>query len=317
VKKYLYLTKKEWVATWENGGTIPIPLASRFLSDSRDGTNTPDENLIHRSNVDLTSLAPLIYIPKGGTAVSINISGATVNGVPFPDILDGNYYQEDGLILSLSNQFDRDIAKRLKKEACVVIHDVEQLKDCLDQQLEFVGKMGPCVYAEGHQRNHFLKSVEDAWQDEYRLFWPIVLNKAEVLIPAGLVTEMTFDQPLPRISENAFNESPAVKEFTARELNSIRALIIGYLRRAGSRSVDVVEMSVVVLKMLQFNFDKSHSVFRQLTEEGLVIKIAGAGSHATLELTPVAETWKPRVHIDSPDPEAVLKYNHVGGQEWW
>lgn len=293
MKKYLYLTKKEWVATWENGGTIPIPLASRFLGDSRVGTSTPDENLIHRSSVDLTSLAPFIRIPKGGTAVSLTICGATVNGVPFPDISDATYYPEDGLILSLSNQFSREIAERLKKEACVVIHDVALLKKCLDQQLEVVGKMGPCIYTEDHQRNHFLKSVEDAWQNEYRLFWPIVLNDAKVIVPRRFAKEMVFDEPLPHIVDHSRKQSnllefPKAKDFTAEDLESIRAMIIGYLRIASPRPVSGPEMSHVVLNTLRHNYDKSRSVMDQLVDEGLVRMTAGTDTFPSLELQPMA-----------------------------
>ena len=55
---------------------------------------------------------------------------------------------------------------------CVIVHDVEALKAHLDEQLGSIGAMGPCTYTadDGH-RNHFVKSIDEAWQDEFRMFW--------------------------------------------------------------------------------------------------------------------------------------------------
>jgi len=189
MEKYLYLTRKEWVPTWVEGGTIPIKLASSYLSDSRNGSMTPDENLIHESNVDLTKLSPFIHIPKHGSIRSLTMTDNRVFGKPLPDINDGKYIHEDGLILSFSNSLASSIATRLGKEACVVIHDIGQLKSCIDEQLGVEGKMAPCKYTDDHQRNHFLKSAEDSWQDEYRIFWSLPEEK-EVIIPGGLCSEV-------------------------------------------------------------------------------------------------------------------------------
>jgi len=44
--------------------------------------------------------------------------------------------------------------------------------------------MRDCEYTDSHQRNHFLKSAKDKWQDEFRVFWKG--NKMRMVkIPAG------------------------------------------------------------------------------------------------------------------------------------
>ena len=53
MENFLYLTESEWAKTWVVGGEIPIKLASSYLSDNREGVMTPDENLIHESEVPI------------------------------------------------------------------------------------------------------------------------------------------------------------------------------------------------------------------------------------------------------------------------
>lgn len=189
MKKYLYLTEKEWVLTWTNGGKIPIKLASTYLSDHRAGTLTPDENLIHKSEVDLTKLEPFIRIHRGPGPNSLTMKNGTFNGRPAPDIINASYYIKDGLILSFSNNLNKEIATRLEKKACVEIQSIERLKEIIDDQIGVKGIMGVCDYTQDHQRNHFLKSVSDSWQDEYRLFWP-VSEERWIFLPSGLATEV-------------------------------------------------------------------------------------------------------------------------------
>lgn len=98
LKVYLYLEKEEWADAWVNGGEIPITPASNYQSDERIGTMTPDENLIHESNIDLMSLSPMIHIGKNTNIKSFNLLNCSVNGQPIPDIKDAKYYKEDGLI---------------------------------------------------------------------------------------------------------------------------------------------------------------------------------------------------------------------------
>ena len=183
--KYLYLTEVEWAEAWINGGLIPISLASSYLHHQRDGIRTPDENLVHESPVDLKSLDPFIHIADGASVKRLTITNSTFNGQKIPDIVNANYYSEDGLILSFCNSYSEDIARRLGKKACVKITNLEKLRKTIGKQLGCKGVMKECEYTDDHQRNHFLKSTEDSWQDEYRIFWKYPKNKV-VEIPKGI-----------------------------------------------------------------------------------------------------------------------------------
>ncbi len=180
--KYLYLTEVEWVDTWINGGCVPVSLASSYLSIERDGIMTPDENLIHESPVPIPSLENHGF--HVNNCHNITFKGCTGDGFNIPDIIDANYYSEDGLVLSFCNTFDICIAKKLKKKACVRILNIKKLKKNIDRQLGCKGVMKSCEYTSTHNRNHFLKDEADAWQDEYRIFWKTTIEK-QVNIPAG------------------------------------------------------------------------------------------------------------------------------------
>lgn len=182
--KYLYLTKLEWAEAWISGGDIPICLASTYLHDKREGTLTPDENLIHDSNVDLKSLSPIVHFGEGAQVKNFNMIGCSFNGVPIPDIVSANYYKEDGLILSFSNELSEEIARKLGKECCIKVTKLKDLRKAIDAQLGVKGTMNDCEYTNDHQRNHFLKSTEDQWQREFRMFWPFDKN-VTVTIPKG------------------------------------------------------------------------------------------------------------------------------------
>jgi hypothetical protein len=183
MEKYLYLTEIEWSDAWINGGSIPISLASSYLSDDRDGIMTPDENLIHESSIPIPSLK------QHGISIentrNITIKNFTSNGVRLPDVVEANYYTEDGLILSFCNSSNEGVAKRLKKKACVKILNIEKLRQKIDKQLGCKGIMKECEYTSDHNRNHFLKYSDDSWQDEYRMFWRTTREKW-VKIPPGM-----------------------------------------------------------------------------------------------------------------------------------
>ena len=187
MKKYLYLTKHEWCNTWVNGGIIPINPASFYLSPTREGTKTPDENLIHNSPVDIASLSSFGFHMEN--VKDLTFTNNIYNGISLPSFANADYYKEDGLILSFCNRKSNEICKRLGKIACVAIGSIESLKSIIDEQLGVEGMAGNCQYTQDHQRNHFLKSIEDGWQDEYRLFWP-VKNACKVVIPAGLAKKV-------------------------------------------------------------------------------------------------------------------------------
>ena len=184
MQKYLYLTEIEWIDAWINGGSIPISLASTYLHDERGGNLTPDENLVHESPVDLKSLSPFIHIADGANVKNLNITNSSMNGQRIPDIVGANYYTEDGLILSFCNSFSAEIAERMKKKACVKILNMEKMRRKIDKQLGCRGIMGACKYTSDHNRNHFLKSADDSWQDEYRIFWRTTREKW-IAIPTG------------------------------------------------------------------------------------------------------------------------------------
>ncbi|WP_374089194.1 hypothetical protein [Methylomicrobium lacus] len=179
--KYLYLTEIEWADTWIGGGLIPIKLASTYLHPERNGVLTPDENLIHKSNVDIRSLSPGIHLDN---IKNLNMSNVVINGRRVPDIQNASYYKEDGLILSFCDSENAAIAERLGKKCCVRVSKLKELKKAIDSQLGVKGTMGPCQYTTDHQRNHFLKSVEDAWQEEFRMLWKFPEN-VSVTIPGG------------------------------------------------------------------------------------------------------------------------------------
>lgn len=187
MKKYLYLTEHEWANSWINGGEIPLKLASTYLSDKRDGTLTPDENLIHKSEF------PINEYQQYGIAIKdckdITITGFLHDGQKTPDVHNADYYTEDGLILSFSNTYNKDIAKNLGKKSCVKINNMKRLKHIIDKQLKSVGEMKKCLYTDDHNRNHFLKSDLDMWQDEFRIFWNITKFKSiNIVIPSGIAT---------------------------------------------------------------------------------------------------------------------------------
>ena len=178
--KYLYLTEIDWAQTWVNGGYIPIYLASTYLHDERVGTLTPDENLVHESSVDMRSL-PMFDFGDNPDIRRFTMFKCSYNGVEIPTF-SANYYKEDGLVLSFCNSFSKKIAKKLGKKSCVVIEDMDKLKNIIDKQLGCNGIMKKCSYTNDHQRNHFLKSKKDSWQDEFRIFWKHSSN-VKVFIP--------------------------------------------------------------------------------------------------------------------------------------
>ena len=182
MRKYLYLTEVEWVDAWVKGGSIPISLASSYLSEDRAGIFTPDENLIHESAVSIPSLRQHGINIEGSR--NITIKNFTSNGIKLPDIINANYYKEDGLILSFCNSFSVDIANKMDKKACVEIINIEKLRQNIDRQLGCKGIMDSCRYTLDHNRNHFLKSSEDSWQNEFRIFWRTTREKW-VEIPAN------------------------------------------------------------------------------------------------------------------------------------
>jgi len=169
MEKYLYLTEVKWAAAWVNGGEIPISPASTYVRDSRDGIYTPDENLVHHSSYPIPSFQQFGFHLEN--IKNLNMSGNTFNGRKIPEVKNASYYNEDGLILSFCDILDEEVAKRMGKKACVKILDINRLKTSLDNEIGSKGVMKNCTYTKGFQRDHFLKSTDDSWQKEFRLFW--------------------------------------------------------------------------------------------------------------------------------------------------
>lgn len=182
MEKFLYLTETAWANAWIYGGEIPINLASSYLSKSRKGIMTPDENLIHESAVPIPSLQHYGYFFKN--VKGLTFKGNYSNGILLPELHNANYYAEDGLILSFCNHFDKRTAERFEKKACVKILNIEKTRNELDRKLGCKSVMKACKYTDDHKRNHFLKSKEDEWQDEFRIFWKARASK-RVNIPQG------------------------------------------------------------------------------------------------------------------------------------
>ncbi|QLK60855.1 hypothetical protein GE278_08825 [Enterobacteriaceae bacterium Kacie_13] len=190
MEKYLYLTQYSWSHAWLDGGKVPLFQSSTYKRSERHSIFTPDENLIDSSTHDVNVLKPLIVI-EGDCDVTIT-GDNTVNGKPF--LTEGAHIKrkyEDGLVLCLANSRSNLIARKLRKSACVKILDVESLKAILDEQIEIEGQMGECTYTATHERGHFLKSNLDAWQDEFRIFWPNAKNM-EVIIPPKVAQRVTI-----------------------------------------------------------------------------------------------------------------------------
>lgn len=181
---YLYLNEHWHADTWVSGGLIPINPASTYRSMEREGIFTPDENLIHKAEVDLMSLSPFLSIAPGAHIRGLTMTNNYMNGVRMPDVNDVQYYLDDGLILSFSTRLTGVLAKKMKKKACVKILNIDLLKSSLDEQLGVKSEAELCRYTRGHERNHFLKSELDSWQAEFRLFWPIT-KKVEVSVASG------------------------------------------------------------------------------------------------------------------------------------
>jgi hypothetical protein len=125
---------------------------------------------------------------------NITMIDTTIGGKRIQNHTGGAIYTEDGLILSFSNALDTAIARRLGKLACVEILDTMALKRLIDTQLGVVGYANNCQYTHDHQRNHFLKSNEDAWQEEYRMFWPVLLATT-VSLPPNVGRQIELSQP--------------------------------------------------------------------------------------------------------------------------
>lgn len=182
MEKYLYLSEHSHVDAWVYGGEVPFFKTSKYKDQERKGIFTPDENLIDTSTFDFRPYSNAIFL--GDNIINGNVS-LTVDGVEIVRDAKVNKWTEDGLVVCFANRRSRFIAKKLEKKACVRVLDVELLKTLIDVHVGSKGEMDFCKYTKSHNRNHFLKSDEDSWQDEFRLFWKDV-EPIKLILPPGI-----------------------------------------------------------------------------------------------------------------------------------
>lgn len=189
MEKYLYLTKYSWSHAWLDGGTVPLFQSSTYKSKERHATFTPDENLIDKSTHNADDFKG--YFKLTGNCTVTFDEGCSFNGRTIEGGMYFDRQHEDGLVLCMANSRSNLIARKLRKAACVKILDIEALKAFLDKQIGIEGQMGNCAYTKTHERDHFLKSHLDSWQDEFRIFWPNAKN-IEVTIPPKIAQRVSI-----------------------------------------------------------------------------------------------------------------------------
>ena len=171
---YLYLNELGHADAWTNGGEIPISLASSYLSDTRSATKTPDELL--QRKVEGLDPKSRPYFSKmydfGPAATHCLFEGNVYHDELGTHVIEGwlTSHQEDSLIVCLSRARARITALRLGKVACIKIANVDRLRLVLEEQTGRGWSAGIMKYTSGPDRSHLLKSLEDSWQHEFRLF---------------------------------------------------------------------------------------------------------------------------------------------------
>lgn len=171
---YLYLNEFGHVEPWTKGGDVPISLASSYLSETRDATRTPDELWqLKVEGLEPTSrpfFSKMFQFGPGEKNFVIQECVVGDGDAMYP--IDGwvQSHPEDSLILCLSRARSRELAERLKKVACIKITDLDRLRLILEEQTSRGWSAGVMKYTVGPDRSHLLKSLEDSWQHEFRLF---------------------------------------------------------------------------------------------------------------------------------------------------
>lgn len=190
---FIYLTEEAWTEVWEHGGRVPLNPASAYLASERRGTKTPDEGRIRtiEGMPDWVVEGPNRFFNIQGDAAGISVSNMGFEhyrGEP-ARVEHGRAetVASDGIILCLSTQLSQAIGTRLGKKACVEIMSLDHLVKVLNQRIGIECLRDKVCYTDGFARNHFLKSREDEWQHEYRLFWPVTfVISRDVELPSGI-----------------------------------------------------------------------------------------------------------------------------------
>lgn len=190
MKLYRYLKELEHANAYINGGNIPLFPARSYLAEERTGIFTPDEVLQQSlTNAPIEAINALGKI-SGDARVRMFGATITVGDYTFKDV---NYYRgtEDSLVLCFATKMDKSLAEKLGKTVCVEISEIDFLVNEISKQLGVQGESGHCTYTNSVDRNHFLKSTQDSWQEEYRIVWRGIKEQTIVKIPSGIGKDVT------------------------------------------------------------------------------------------------------------------------------
>lgn len=192
MRLYLYLEKNEYVSTWANGGIVPLKLASTYHSEERNGIYTPDELLQRYIKGTSLEVVEQLFGKQGkGGSTELNIGTIIMNNQIVGRNVKYLSKLEDSLILFLSTKLDKKIAERMNKSACVEITNINKLISTITKQIGVTAIAKKCDYTLFENRNHFLKSVLDCWQEEYRIVWKNIKKSIEVQIPKGCAKDIS------------------------------------------------------------------------------------------------------------------------------
>lgn len=177
--KYIYLNEFWHAEAWVNGGEIPFYLASKYRSTERRGVRTPDENQVLALRNPITTRPPFLITHPDEEYRQIAWLTRLPDGRVEPRVADCGYV--DGWILCMSNARNDELWCAEGKKACVEVRNEQELygqvlarllqKGAVDISVNPCCGRGECEYTDTAQRHAFLKSVDDSWQDEYRMFW--------------------------------------------------------------------------------------------------------------------------------------------------
>lgn len=184
---YVYLESLSFVNTWVNGGLLPISSIYKYKceEDKREGNLTPDEGLIDTS----THPQEMFGIKATNSTITIDNVFDVDNGRLIARGAKVERYNEAGIVLCASRELHKSIADKFNRKYCVRINNFRLLQELISKQLGVAGKIGICKYTSGHNRNCFLKSSKDFWQQEVRIFWKD-LEPTKIKLPSGLAIQV-------------------------------------------------------------------------------------------------------------------------------
>lgn len=215
--KYVYLEHESFVNTWVDGGILPLVPMSAHRGEERLHQKMPDENLILNANMPLEEVRKLGFSFDRTMSMFGIENCVRSDSTPIPDIFVGELREEDGLALCFANSLSGAIAARFNRKFCVRIENINAFKAALDAILGAQGVSGGCSYTINHNRNHFLKHIEDAWQDEFRIIWPTLKSARTIKLPPGFATSVV----VPEFKNASLDEFGRISSFYAKQLADI------------------------------------------------------------------------------------------------